>query len=57
MAGPPPSFSCICFLGDTSDGDTLLSPFGSSGKVLVTTELFSWTIFSKAGGGRVGAFV
>ena len=28
MAGPPPSFPCICFLGDTSDGDTLLSPFG-----------------------------
>ena len=42
MAGPPPSFPCICFLGDTSDGDTLLSPFGPPGR--------------RTGGQRRGAF-
>ena len=33
MARLPNSLSCICFLGDTSDGDTLLSPSWSTRKV------------------------
>ena len=29
---PPSSLICICFLGDTGDGDTILSPSPSTGK-------------------------